>query len=57
MRVIAAIDDAPLVQHILAHLGLPTERPVISPARSPPQPDFDEFVDYDFAVADDSDVN
>jgi hypothetical protein len=57
MRVIAAIDDPPLVERILAHLGLPTERPVISPARSPPQPDFDEFVDYDFAVADDFDVN
>ena len=57
MRVIAAIDDAPLVEKILAHLGLPTERPVISPARAPPQPDFDEFVDSDFDVADDFDVN
>jgi hypothetical protein len=42
MRVIAAIDDPPLVEHILAHLGLPTERPVIAPARSPPQLDFDD---------------
>ena len=52
MRVIAAIDDPPLVEKILAHLGLPTERPVIAPARSPPQIDFDE----DFGDPD-SDVN
>jgi hypothetical protein len=44
MRVVAAIDDPPLVQKILAHLGLPTERPVIAPARSPPRLDFDEDV-------------
>jgi hypothetical protein len=25
------------VEKLLAHLGLPTERPVIAPARSPPQ--------------------
>jgi hypothetical protein len=37
MRVIVAIDDAPLVERILAHLGLPTDRPVVSPARCPPQ--------------------
>ena len=29
-RVIAAIDDPPLVKKILGHLGLPTERPAIS---------------------------
>jgi len=45
------IDDAPLVEKILAHLGLPTERPSISPARSPPQLEFaDEFGDFDFDV-------
>ena len=32
-----AIDDPPLVNKILAHLGLPTGRPEISQARSPPQ--------------------
>ncbi|MHC4092835.1 MAG: transposase [Planctomycetota bacterium] len=42
MRVIAAIDDPPLVKKILAHLGLPCERPVIAPARSPPQLELDE---------------
>ena len=52
MRVIAAIDDAPIVEKILTHLGLPSERPIISPARSPPQIEFDdeydEFGDSDF---------
>ena len=38
MRVIAAIDDPPIVEKILVHLGLPSERPVVSPARSPPDP-------------------
>jgi hypothetical protein len=57
MRVIAAIDEAPLVEKILAHLGLPTERPPISPARSPPQLYFDEdFEDSDFGDSD-FDVN
>ena len=38
-----------VAERILAHLGLPTERPVIAPARSPPQLDFDEdFGDPDF---------
>jgi hypothetical protein len=59
MRVIAAIDDGPLVEKILVHLGLPTDRPVISPARSPPRLEFDdEFGDSDFADPDfDEDVN
>jgi hypothetical protein len=58
MRVIAAIDDPPLVERILAHLGLPTERPVISPARSPPQVEFvDDMGDCDFAVGDDFEMN
>ena len=54
MRVIAAIDDAPIVEKILVHLGLPSERPAIAPARSPPRLEFDdelgdsEFGDPDF---------
>lgn len=48
MRIIAAIDDPPLVEKILAHLGLPSERPPIAPARSPPQLELDEdFEDFD----------
>jgi hypothetical protein len=55
MRVIAAIDDPPIVEKILAHLGFPTARPPISPARSPPQ--FDLVDDCcDFPV-DDFDIN
>ena len=54
---LAAIDDPPLVEKILAHLGLPTERPVIAPARSPPQLEFDDdFGDSDFGDAE-FDVN
>jgi hypothetical protein len=48
MRVIAAIDDPPLVNKILVHLGLPTCRPEISKARSPPQLELDD----DFGDAD-----
>ena len=49
MRVIAAIDDPPLVKKILDHLGLPAERPAISSARSPPQLELDDdFGDSDF---------
>jgi hypothetical protein len=39
MRIIAAIDEPPLVEKILAPLGLSSERPVIAPARFPPQRD------------------
>ena len=58
MLVIAAIDDAPLVEKILTHLGLPTARPVIAPARSPPSFDFDgDVVDSDDTTVDDFDAN
>jgi len=39
-KLIALIQDGPLVRKILAHLGLPTEPPGLAPARAPPQPDF-----------------
>ena len=60
MRVIAAIDDPPIVEKILEHLGLPSERPVIAPARAPPRPELDdEFGDSDIGDPDidDLDVN
>ena len=60
MRVIAAIDDPPIVEHILAHLGLPIKRPSpsIAPARSPPQLEFDDdFGDFDLDDFDDSDFD
>ena len=58
MRLIAAIDDPPIVEHILAHLGLPTKRPSIAPARSPPQLEFDDDLgDFDLDDFDDSDFD
>ena len=36
LRFIATIEDPPVVQRILAHVGLPTTLPEASPARPPP---------------------
>ncbi len=36
LRLIALIDEARVVERILRHLGLPTDRPEPRPARSPP---------------------
>ena len=33
LKIIAAIEDAPVMVRILAHLGLPTRAPPRSPAR------------------------
>lgn len=41
LKVIAAITDPPVIEQILQHLGLPTTPPPLSPARAPPQTDFD----------------
>ncbi len=38
MRLIALIEQAPVIQRILRHLGLPTEIPEPRPARAPPIP-------------------
>jgi hypothetical protein len=46
LRFIATIEDPPVVTKILAHLGLPTEGAVLTPARPPPEPT--EF-GFDFA--------
>ena len=37
LRLIALIDQASVIQHILGHLGLPTEIPASTPARAPPR--------------------
>ncbi len=37
LRFIATIEDPPVVDRILRHLGLPTALPRLAPARSPPQ--------------------
>ena len=51
MKIIAAIEDPLVIKKILAHLGLPTRAPAISPARGPPVPaddDVQQFPDFDF---------
>jgi hypothetical protein len=47
LRFIATIEDPPVVQRILRHLGLPTDTPVPDPARSPPAAEAD--LTFDFA--------
>ena len=37
LRLIETIEDPPIVQRILRHLGLPTELPALYPARPPPR--------------------
>ena len=43
LRFLATIEDPPVVTKILAHLGLPTSRPVLRPARRPLQPNGVDF--------------
>jgi hypothetical protein len=37
-RLLAVIEHARIVERILRHLGLPTNRPEPRPARAPPRP-------------------
>ena len=41
IKVVAAILEKTAIEKILSHLGIPTDPPVICPARSPPQQEFD----------------
>lgn len=41
MRVIAFLTDPPVVQGILRHLGIADRPPLLTPARAPPQAEFD----------------
>jgi hypothetical protein len=41
LRLVAAITDAASAKRYLDHTGLPSEVPVLAPARAPPQLDFD----------------
>jgi hypothetical protein len=43
LRFLATIEDPATVTKILAHLGLPTAGPALTPARPPPQPDGFDF--------------
>ena len=40
MRIIAFVQDPPVVEKILTHIGEPVSPPAILPARSPPQGEF-----------------
>ena len=44
VKVLAAVLERKAIAKILNHLGLPTEPPVIYPARPPPQGQFDEML-------------
>jgi len=37
MRIIAFIVEPAVIEHILTHVGEPTEPPAVLPARAPPQ--------------------
>lgn len=43
IKVLAAIMERSVIEKILSHMGLPTEPPPITPARPPPQQQFDLF--------------
>jgi len=46
LRFVATIEDPPVVQRILRHLGLPTDTPGPAPARPPPGGDTDLAFDF-----------
>ena len=52
VRLIALIDDPPVIRRILGHLGLPTEVPAARPPRAPPIPfePFHDRVENDISV-------
>ncbi len=41
MRIIAFIQDPPVIEKILHHIGEPTRAPEVVPARAPPQGDME----------------
>jgi hypothetical protein len=47
MRVLSVIDEPGVVKRILDHLGLPTEPPLLAPARASPM----HQVGFGFEVA------
>jgi hypothetical protein len=49
MKIIAAIEDPPVIKKILEHLGLPSRRALPWPARGPPgraEEDFEDFQQF-----------
>ena len=55
MKVLCAVNDPPVAQKILRHLGLLTEGPRCAPARGPPDPEFDFNIDQDTEPSGDDD--
>jgi hypothetical protein len=49
MRIVAFIQDPPVIERILHHIGEPTEAPQVLPARAPPQHalEFDQSAEVD----------
>ena len=43
VKIVAAILEKAAIEKILSHWGLPTDAPIISQARPPPQAEFDAF--------------
>ena len=41
MRILAFLQDPPVVERILRHVGEPTQAPAVLPARAPPQAEMD----------------
>ena len=53
MRLLGMVDSPKVIGRILSHLGLETEVPQLTPARSPPQLEFDDaFGEDDFGACD-----
>ncbi len=49
MRLTAFLTEPTSVKSVLEHLGLPTEPPVLAPARAPPLDDVDQVSAFDLA--------
>ena len=41
MQIIQAVEDPKVIERILTHLGLPTDLPLVAPARAPPGDELD----------------
>ena len=49
MRIISFIEDPHTVRKVLTHINEPTQPPPITPARGPPEPEFNYDQSYEFA--------
>jgi len=49
MRIISFIEDTHTIRKILTHINEPTQPPPITPARGPPEPEFNYDQSYEFA--------